>query len=184
MKLTKFSFIILVLFSCTTIFAQTEKKNDNGNNFNGVTISYLSQRCLPPDKVPYISPSGDFIDSSDMIVRFRIENNGKQDIYYLAASVFNSISPVGYRLSRKSKAEEWGGIYSLGRGRERDYTGSSYHWVSLPPTMAVEFESTDLSSEEGEHATSVFFNTEAQHKNRVEVISNTFVPVQCPKSKK
>jgi hypothetical protein len=79
MKLINFSItLIFTLLLCKTVFAQSIKTL-SGNNFNGVTLTFLSQHCFPKDKVPYVGE--DLIDYSDMNNIFRLENKGKNEIY-------------------------------------------------------------------------------------------------------
>ena len=152
------------------------KGNDKENSFRGVTLTVLSQRLIPQNQVPYVGD--DVIDFSDLIVRFRIENRGKEDIYYLADVVSNGIEPVGFQLLRDSKRAEWDTTYSPARGREDIFTGDLFKWLLLSPGCALEFERTDLSFKGREHATTVFLNTEPEHKSRVELVSNVYRPLK------
>ena len=177
MKFMKYSIaLILILSFCLGTFAQAVEKHTDKSSFNGVALSVLSRRWIPKQKVPYVGD--DVIDFSDMIVKFRLENRCGVEIYYLADNVAGSIEPVGFQLSRRSKGEQWDAIYTPARGREGIFTGSDVRWLLLPPGCAVEFERTDLSYEKGQHATSVFINTAPEHKNRVEIISNTYLPLK------
>jgi hypothetical protein len=90
----------------------------------------------------------------------------------------SSIEPVGFQMFRKSRMEGWGGTYSPARGREGIFTGVGVHWLLLPPDSAVEFERKNVSDKGGKHATTVYLNTEPEHKNRVELISNTYRPLK------
>jgi hypothetical protein len=183
MSLTRYTIAItLMIACCLSVFAQSEKQRSVENSFRGIRLSFLSQRCLPKDKVPYVGD--DFIDFSDMLVRFRLENRGKGDIYYLADNILSSIEPAGFQLSRKSKGAKWEATNTPARGREGIFTGEAYKWLLLPPGTAIEFEFTDLSAESGEHSASVFLNTEPEHKNRIELISNAYIPKKCPKVNK
>jgi len=58
------------------------------------------------------------------------------------------------------------------------FTGVGVHWLLLPPGSAVVFERKDVSDKGGEHATTVYLNTEPEHKNRIELISNTYRPLK------
>ncbi len=182
MKYLRFTIILIfTLFFYAPVFSQTTK-TVKGNSFKGVTLIYLSQRCLPADKVPYVGK--DIIDYSDMITRFRLENNSKEEIYFLTSMGSNLILPQGFVLFRKSKDEEWTSVYSPARGREGIFTGINFGWLGLPSGFAIEFESSGFSRTDGEHAGSVFLNTKPEQKGRVELISNEFVAVPCPKAKK
>jgi len=161
-----------MLILAPAAFSQTGNERSYENRYRGVALSVLSQRRIPKDKVPYVGD--DVIDFSDMVVKFRLENQGKEDIYYLADDVMSSIEPVGFQIFRKSRVAEWEGTYSPARGREGVFTGSGARWLLLPPGSAVEFERKDVSEKGGEHATTVYLNTEPEHKNRVELISNTY----------
>ena len=172
--------VILALVTCGLIFAQSPKAPDN--SFHGVTLSFVSQRCLPKDKVPYVGD--DFIDFSDMVTRFRLENAGANQIYYLGDNILNSIEPVGFQLQRKSSDTTWEAIHSPARGREGIFTGIAYSWFALRPGSALEFERRDVSFKESEHATSVFLNLKPEHKRRVELLSNAFVVERCRKGDK
>lgn len=182
MNVLKFGIIPVFTFLliCPNLFAQ-KTKTVSGNIFKGSTLTYLSQRCLPKDKVPYVGE--DVIDYSDMITRFRLENNGKDEIYFLTSTISNNISPWGFVLFRKNKDAEWTSVYSPARGREGIFTDDSFRWLGLPPGFAIEFQNSDFSTKDGEHAVSVFVNTKPEHKNRIELISNEFVSVPCPKTK-
>ncbi|MBK6749136.1 MAG: hypothetical protein IPG67_03785 [Acidobacteria bacterium] len=82
--------LIFTLLVCQSVLAQSIK-TVSGNNFNGTTMTFVSQRCLPKDKVPYIGE--DLIDYSDMNNVFRLENKGKREVYFLASTISNSVSP-------------------------------------------------------------------------------------------
>jgi hypothetical protein len=87
MNLTKLLTAFLVIFlSSPAAFSQTGNERNYANSYRGVTLSVLSQRWIPKDKVPFIGD--DVIDFSDMVVRFRLENRGKEDIYYLMCDSF------------------------------------------------------------------------------------------------
>jgi hypothetical protein len=161
---------------------QSVHQRSADNNFHGVTLTFLSQRCLPRDKVPYVGD--DFIDFSDLVTRFRLENKGPEEVYYLANNILNSIEPVGFQLSRNGSGASWDAIYSPARGREGIFTGIAYSWFSLGPGLALEFERRDVSFKEPEHATSVFLNLKPEHKGRVELVSNAFVVKACRKGDK
>jgi hypothetical protein len=85
--------------------AQSPKVPNNGNTLPGVTLSLLSQRCLPKNKVPYMGD--DFIDFSDMTTRFRLSNRSSKDVYYLADGVTSTADPVGFELFRPNKRSDW-----------------------------------------------------------------------------
>lgn len=174
--------LVITLLVCKTVFTQAIKTID-GNNFKGATLTFLSQKCLPKDKIPYVGE--DLIDFSDMNNRFRLENNGKEEIYFLASSISNSISPEGFVLFRKSKDIDWTSVYNPGRGREGVFSSkSTYRWLGLLPGSAIEFQYSGFSTSDGEHAASVILNSKPENKNRMELISNVFVTVPCAKAKR
>src|SRR6266852_10001118 len=109
--LLRISFLRLsiVIFLCGVV-AQPQKVRDNSTTFPGVTLSFISQRCLPRNKVPYVGD--DFIDFSDMTSRFRLRNGGSKDIDYLADAVTSSADPVGFQLSRPNKRGDWDAPYT------------------------------------------------------------------------
>jgi hypothetical protein len=119
-----------------------------------------------------------------MVVKLRLGNRGKQDIYYLADDAISSMVPVGFQVFRKARMAEREGIYSPARGREGIFTGVGVHWLLLPPGSAVEFVRADVSDRGGEHATTVYLNAEPEHKNRVELVSNTYRPLKRVTSRK
>jgi hypothetical protein len=168
---------VIAFVCCAPIVAQSPKAPDNENTFHGVTLSFVSQRCLPSDKVPHVGQ--DFIDFSDLVTRFRLANTGSQEVFYLVDHVLSGIEPVGFQLFRPNKDSDWMSIYSPARGRRDIFTGDAFKWLRLKPGSAIEFESSDVSGKEGEHATSVFLNLKPVHKNRSEIVSNTFAPVKC-----
>ena len=172
--------VVLAFVNYSLVSAQSSKAPDN--SFHGVTLSFLSQRCLPKDKVPYVGD--DFIDFSDMVTKFRLENTGPNEIYYLGDNILNSIEPVGFQLQRKSRDDPWEAIYSPARGREGIFTGIAYSWFALRPGSALEFERRDVSFKESVHATSVFLNLKPEHKRRVEIVSNAFTVERCRKGDK
>ena len=182
MSLTKIAPAILLLLFCPAASSQTGNERSYANSYRGVTLSVLSQRWIPRNEVPYIGD--DVIDFSDMIVRFRLENRGRENIYYLADNALSSIEPVGFQLFRQRREAEWQGTYSPARGREGIFTGDGVHWLLLPPGSAIEFERRDSSIKRGEHATSVYLNTEAEHNNRVELISNPYRPLRRLRSQR
>jgi hypothetical protein len=171
-----FTASILILLFSPAVFSQTGNERSYENGYRGVSLSVVSQRWIPKEKVPYVGV--DVIDFSDMIVRFRLENRGKEDIYYLADNAMSSIAPVGFQVFRKTEGAEWEGTYSPARGREGIFTGVGVHWLLLPPRSAVEFEREDVSDKGGEHATTVYLNIEPRHKNRVELVSDTYRPLR------
>ena len=166
----------LILLSLPVTFSQTGNERTYDISHRGVTLSVISQRRIPKDKVPYVGD--DVIDFSDLIVKFRLENRGNEEIYFLADDAMSSIAPVGFQLFRKSRSAEWEGTYSPARGREGIFTGVGVHWLLLPPGSAVEFEREDVSDKGGEHATTVYLNDALEHKNRVELASNTYRPLK------
>src|SRR5262245_41461179 len=177
MNLTKlFILSILMLILAPAAFSQTGDERSYENSYHGVALSVLSQRRIPKDKAPYVGD--DVIDFSDMVVKFRLENRGKEDIYDLADNAMGSIEPVGFQMFRKSRVAGWEGTYSPARGSEGIFTGVGVHWLLLPSGSAVEFEREDVSDKDGEHATTVYLNTEPEHKNRVQRISNTYRPLK------
>jgi hypothetical protein len=178
--LLRISYLLLVIaVVLCTVMAQSPKVANNGNTLPGVTLSLLSQRCLPKNKVPYVGD--DFIDFSDMTTRFRLSNRSSKDVYYLADAVTSSADPVGFQLFRPNKRSDWDAPNTPARGRPDVFTGEGVNWLLLRPGSVVEFETLDFSPRRGQHATSVFLNTKPAHDNRVELISNAFVPIHCPK---
>jgi hypothetical protein len=179
----------LVLLFCAVAYSQ-KIKTVEGNTYKGVTLTYLSQKCFPKDKVPFKGP--DFIDYSDMNNRFRLENNSKKEIYFLVSTILMSISPEGYVLHRKSKDAEWNSVY--GPRRDEKFTGSDLRWLSLPAGFAIEFEWSGFSSQVGEHAASVILNKNSEEKgmidktpeikDMIELISDVFISTPCLKSEK
>lgn len=141
-----------------------------------VTLTLLSQRWIP-DKPLCEREKGDVIVvvSDDLLVQFRLANNSKENIYYLS-SVYEP-EPTGYLLYRKVGGTEWKAT-SPDRGREGSLTGGGYKWQLLPPGTSVEFKFSDLSSREGEHAVSVLVNSQPEHAGRVEIISDSYRPMQ------
>ena len=183
MNLTKlFAALILIPLCSLAVFSQTGNERSYENSYRGVSLTVVSQRWIPKDKVPYIGV--DVIDFSDVIVKFRLENRGNQDVYYLADDAISSVVPVGFQVSRGARQTEWEGTYSPARGREGIFTGVGVHWLLLPPGSAVEFEREDVSNKRGEHATTVYLNIEPEHKNRVELVSNTYRPLRRVMSRK
>jgi hypothetical protein len=178
--LLRISYLLLVIaVVLCTVVAQSPKVLNNGNTFPGVSLSLLSQRCLPKNKVPYVGD--DFIDFSDMTTRFRLSNGSSKDVYYLADAVTSTADPVGFQLFRPNKRADWDAPYTPARGREGIFTGEGVKWLVLRPGSVIEFETLDFSPRRGQHAASVFLNTRPAHDNRVELISNAFVPIRCCK---
>ncbi len=138
MNLTKslIAQLLMLLFSHAAL-SQTGNERSYENSYRGITLSVLSQRWIPKDKVPYVGD--DVIDFSNLVVRFRLENRGNEEIYYLADDALNSIAPVGFQLFRKARGAGWEGTYSPARGREGIFTGVGVHWLLLPPGSAIEF---------------------------------------------
>lgn len=178
--LLRFSYLLVVVaVTLSTVVAQSPKVRENGNTFRGVTLSFRSQRCLPKKEVPYVGD--DFIDFSDMTTRFRLSNGSSKDVYYLASAVTSTADPVGFQLFRPNRRSGWEAPDTPARGREGTFTGEPVKWLVLPPGSIIEFETLDFSTRRGQHAASVFLNTRPAHDNRVEVISNAFVPIRCRK---
>ena len=90
-----------LILLASSLFAQPGKHRSVEISFRGVALSVISQRCLPESKVPYVGD--DFIDFSDMAARYRLENQGKENIYYLADHVLSSIEPAGFVLFRRTR---------------------------------------------------------------------------------
>jgi hypothetical protein len=178
--LLRISYLLLVIaVVLSTVVAQSPKVLNNGNTFPGVSLSLLSQRCLPKKKVPYVGD--DFIDFSDMTTWFRLSNGSSKGVYYLADAVTSTADPVGFQLFRPSKRGDWDSPYTPARGRPDVFTGEGVKWLLLRPGSVVEFETLDFSRRRGQHAMSVFLNTKPTHDNRVELVSNAFVPKHCRK---
>jgi hypothetical protein len=171
--------VILALIACAVIVAQSPKPRDGENKFHGVVLTFVSQRCVARNKVPYVGD--DFIDFSDLTTRFRLANTGTEEIFYLADDITTAKEPVGFQLFRPTKNADWEAIYSPARGREGIFTGDAFKWMLLRPGSAIEFDPEDVSDKVGDHATSVFLNTKPVHTNRVELVSNAFSPVRCHK---
>jgi len=172
----KYSLIPVVLISLCIASLPRSVKSPRYEIVKGVILSVISRRWIPKSQVPYVGD--DVIDFSDMIVRFRLENRGRQDFYYLADNVLEGIQPVGFQLRRKQRNSEWEALYTPARGREDVFTEDSCRWFRLPSGCAIEFEREDVSYEKGQHAGSVFVNTEPEHKNRVEIISDSYLSLR------
>jgi len=152
-------------------------QNDQ-NKFSGVRLSVVSQRPRPEDKPNKQGVAGsDYTElvRNDLLVRFRLANNGEQRVYYLAG--LNSIEPVGYTLFRKGGEQNWKAT-SPARGREGSFTGGGTQWLLLPPCTAVEFETLDLSTRGEEHAISIFLNYQPSHEGRIEFVSDLYSPMK------
>jgi hypothetical protein len=169
--------VVLAPVTCAT-FAQSSKPRDGENTFRGAVLTFVSQRCIPSKKVRYV---GDDFDFSDLITRFRLENHGANEIYYLADNLLNGIEPVGFQLYRSNQTSDWEATHSPARGRDGIFTADVDKWFFLRPGFAIEFERTDVTNKGLQHATSVFLNSKPVHKNRVEIVSNAFAPINCPK---
>ena len=170
--------MVVTLVCCTVLFAQSAS-SENSNVLHGVALTFVSQRCLPKTEVPYVGD--DFIDYSDMSSKFRLVNRSSTDIYYLVAVVTDT-QPVGFQLVRANKRADWEALHSPARGRDGVFTGDGYTWRLLSRGAAIYFDTLDFSGKRGERATSVFVNSKPMHGNRMELISNSFVPVRCRKA--
>lgn len=139
-----------------------------------VKLTLLSQRSVPVD--PPGTKIGDVtvIVDDDLAVRFRLSNCSKENIYYL--STIYAKNPTGYVLYRQPGEKNWRAT-SPDRGREGSLTGGGYEWRLLAPGKSVQFEFSDLSTRDGEHAISVLVNTQPTHDGRQELISDTFHPI-------
>lgn len=183
MSVTRFSVILILLLTFGYyVFAQSVNQPDTENGYRGVTLSLVSQQCISKDRVFAIGDD-DFSNVSDMFVIIRLENQGKENIYYLSEDVRKSILPAGRQLYRDVNNVEWQTVYG-DSNHEESFTLDDYEWLLLPPKSAIEFKVLDSSDRKGEHAIAVFLNTAPENKNRTELISNTYIPDKCALSEK
>jgi hypothetical protein len=175
--LTRFASVLLCLMyaGLWNINSPAATQKSNKKEFSSVRLTLVSQRWMPKDPPVEKSEPRDVHligEGDDLLVCFRLANEGKENIYYLAS--IHEPGPTGYILFRQ--AGEWKAI-TPDRGREGSLTGDGYNWVLLAPGTAVEFEFSDLSTRKGEHAASVLVNDKADHTGRVEVISDPYQPM-------
>lgn len=185
--LTRFVSVLLCLMyaGLWNINSQAAMQKSNKKEISSGRLTLVSQRWMPEDPAVEKEPERRDVHligkGDDLLVRFRLANEGKENIYYLA-SIYEP-GPTGYILFRQSGEEEWK-TTTPDRGRQGSLTGGGYKWIVLAPGTAVEFEFSDLSTRKGEHAASVLMNDKADHAGRVEVISDPYQPMcRSPQNK-
>lgn len=166
---------VVTLIGALTATPRAARQEDERRSLPGVTLTLVSQKPIH-EGPPYArEQGGDVFEvvKDDLRVRFRLTNGRKEKIYYLA-SIYDP-KPTGYVLYKKEGDTEWKAT-TPARGREGSLTGGGYEWRPLAPYTSVEFEFTDLSEREGEHAVSVLVNTRPVHDRRAEIISESYYP--------
>lgn len=181
--------LIFILLSSIAAFSQTNNPKID------VSLSVISQRWMTADDLepkkssqvntPELDNAVDFLggyddvvvvgEGDDLMVRFRLTNNEAKTIYYLVEGYDSLLT--GYLLFRKKGTKQWNAT-SPAYGRETALTGGAYKWLPLLPGKSVEVEFSDLSTREDEHAISIFVNKQPTQKNRIEVISDVYYPMQ------
>lgn len=125
--------------------------------------------CIPKDSdIHFVPGKGD-----DLLVRFRLINYGDKGLYYLAS--VHDHAPTGYLLYRNDGAARWESTMP-DRGHEGSRTGGGYEWRLLKTGDSVEVEFSDLSTRPGDHGASVLVNYKPVHRDRVEIISESYRP--------
>lgn len=160
--------------------AQAAMQENKKKELSGVRLICVSQRWLtediPAKKEPVPRDVQLLGTSDDLRVSFRLVNESKETIYYLASVYDDEPGPTGYILFRQAGEMEWKAA-TPNRGRKGSLTGGGYKWVRLSPGTAVEFEFSDPNACEGEHAASVMVNNQPDHEDRIEIISNPYMPM-------
>jgi hypothetical protein len=160
--------------------AQATMQENKKKELPGVRLIYVSQRWMPEDIAAEKEPVSRDVQllgtGDDLRASFRLVNESKEAIYYLASVYDDEPGPTGYILFRQAGEMEWKAT-TPNRGRKGSLTGGGYKWVRLSPGTAVEFEFSDLNACEGEHAASVLVNNQPDHTGRIEIISNPYSPM-------
>jgi hypothetical protein len=176
--LTPFATVLLCLmYAGLWSNSPAAMQKSNKNWLSSVRLTVVYQQWIPEDPpAEKESEPRDVIligEGDDLMVRFRLANEGKENIYYIA-SIYEP-GPTGYILFKQAGGK-WEAI-TPNRGREGSLTGDGYNWVLLAPANAVEFEFSDLSTRKGQHAASVLVNDRADHTGRLELISDPYQPI-------
>jgi len=142
-------------------------------------LSVVSQRWLYPDerqaRVPrngfyydcsHDAPCGQEIEQQNLntfITRFRLSNNSRQKLYYLAN--FSNDDPVGFTLIQSDRRTD------LDRAVSRDFAEqyADRKWKPLPPGSSVEFEVQERGWQVKELLFGVLVNTEPTFWDEIEV---------------
>jgi hypothetical protein len=167
-------FTVFVFFAASQSRVTRALVHMDENKFSGVRLTVVSQRQRPEERPTDGRPQErDYheVIRNDLLVRFRLTNNGDSRIYYLAG--LNTIEPAAYQLFRDVEEQGWKAT-SPARGRPGSFTGGGYEWLMLPPGTAVEFEALDLSTRGKEHSLAIFINLQPSHENRTEFLSDIY----------
>lgn len=159
--------------------ATAAQVSEDKNEFSGLSLSLVSQRRRKEPRRGRIegdAKNRDYqeIIRDDLLIRFRLANNGERRIYFLAR--LNTIEPAVYQLFRNAGEQNWKSS-SPARGRSGSFTGGGYQWLLLPPGTAVEFETLDLSTRGEQHSISIFISLEPSHETRTEFFSDMYKPL-------
>lgn len=153
--------------------AELFEENAAGENSSCVKVELIEQKKLPPDnkKLP-----PDYIDTNpdDIIARFRLTNNCRKTIYYLATNYDKE--PTGFMIYR-TESEGWK-ARTPSWGRERNLTGSGIRWLLLQPGNSVETHFTDLSRIKGERSIAIYINRFQNHIGSLEIRVNPYQPIE------
>jgi len=172
MRLT-FAAILIILLFTTLALAQRTETQCIGQD---VCLRVLSQRWLTKEDLKHQDP----LAAQSVGVHLRFENNSDVYVYYLTR--LNSVTPVGYRLSRKVDDKRWD---FLPRRSEYEFAGEGFEYLELPPKSSVAYELNDWSNPtaagyDEEHAFSIFVKLGGGNVNdaRIELITAPFRPLR------
>ncbi len=159
------------------VLKQAIKQRRRERHLRGVSLSVVSQRWKYPDEKDVRMPrdehydcahghlSGKVIERAHLntfLTRFRLINNSKRDLYYLA----DYSNPIGYRLIKSAKRTDLDRAVTRYSAHELRFDMS---WKLLPPRSAVEFEVEEIGWEPTEQSYAVSLNTEPTYWDEVEI---------------
>jgi len=161
------------------VLKQSIKPRKPERQFPGVSLSAISQRWLYEDERQARMPRDEHYDCvhghlsgraieqeklNTFITRFRLVNNSKTDLFYLANNSRND--PIGYTLVKFQRTD-------LDRAQSRYYAYEQWaniNWRPLPHGSSVDFEVVERSSRARELFYAVILNNEPTLWDEIELL--------------
>lgn len=169
MKNLKWLMLTIFIFALCLIVEGQEV--DSKMKIDCITLRMIAQKPAPKIKE---KPAPDVIVETpdDIHIRFELNNNCDQTIYFLSSLTPDEKYPAGFMIYR-NKNNEWKARFPDWR-REGNLTGITYTWVPLKTGKSIEFEYSDLSLIEGERSIAIYVNFSPSHEKRVELLAEPF----------
>lgn len=165
--------LVLALASATVDFALAYgpgRATPGQDCTAGIRIEVVSQRWLTDKEIEELED----VIGVDMSVRIRLSNGRQKHVLYLALA--ESIMPIGVVVTRRLGDDKWQYPYPRdSRPEDSWFDGVAFHWLELPPKSSVEFERTDYSASDEEHAVTAYIKARKEDA-LVELVSEPYHP--------